>query len=169
MSVRDPFSLVYDSLWNTLESANFHQLIKVGNRIKFSTASSYRDPQMLAILSESRPVVGILDTGAVFGLEGTSNASFVTSSYQILLVCGDARLDKEYYPCLWEIITSALGWWDTLRALQYRGGVFVHMAHPLNLSSVFVDPAENKGIKGWVGRIDYEVQMNFQTTAIRSR
>ena len=169
MSDRDPFSLVYDSIWSMLETTDFQQLVKVGNRLKFSTASQYRDPQLIAALSESRPTVGILSTGATFGLERASDASFITPQYQIVIVCGDARLDKEFNPVLWSVITAVLGWWDSLRGLLYQGKIFVHMAEPSNLSTVYVDPTENKGIKGWVGKITYEVQMNFQTIGIRSR
>jgi hypothetical protein len=151
-----------------LETVGFQNRIRVGNRIQFSTRSQYRDPQLLAALSTDRPVVGVLNTGMVFGMERASNASFITPQYQIVLVCGDPRLDVEFYPCLWEIVGAVLGWWDNLRKLLYRGEIFIHMAEPTSLSSVYVDPTENKGIKGWVGRLTYEVQMNFQTTAIRS-
>ena len=161
--------MTYDAIWGMLGTAGFQQRVKVGNRLKFSTSSQYRDPQLLATLSEDRPIVGILNAGAKFGLERSSSASFITPEYQIVLVCGNARLDVDFYPCLWEIVTAVLGWWDNLREMLYRGDKFIHMAEPTTLSSVYVDPAENRGIKGWVGRIAYEVQMGFQTAAIRSR
>ena len=164
MSIRDPFSLTYDAIWEMLETASFRQLIKVGNRIKFSAAGGYRDPELLANLGEDRPVVGVLNTGMTFGSEKSSSESFATIQYQIVLVCGDARLDKEFYPCIWEIVVACLGWWDRLRVLQYLGRLFIHMAEPTILSSTYVD---QKGIKGWVGRLSYEVQMNFQTATIR--
>lgn len=169
MKDKDPFSLIYDAIWRMLETAGFQEQIKVGNRVKFSTSSHYRDPQLLAALTEDRPVVGILDAGATFDLEKSSSASFITPEYQIVLVCGDSRLDKDFYPCLWEIVVATLGWWDSLRGLMYHGDIFVHMAGPTTLSSAYVDPTENKGIKGWVGRLTYEVQMNFQTSAIKPR
>jgi len=169
VSNKDPFSLVYDVLWDMLETARFQELVKVGNRVKFSTASQYRDPELLASLSEDRPVVGIMHLGSTFGMERASNTSFITPQYQILLVTGDVRLDREFYPCLWEIVAATLSWWDYLRKLLYQGKTFIHMAELTTLSSMYVDPAKNKGIKGWVGRLTYEVQMGFSTAAIRPR
>ncbi len=165
----DPFTLVYNSVWDMLETTDFKALVKVGNRIKFSTAS-YRDAKKLASLSEGRPTVGVLDVGMEPNLEATSNATFITARYQVLLVCGDSRVDKELYPIAWEVYRAMLKWWDTLRMLVYPdpgGSIFVHLAQPTTFSSVYFDPSENLGIKGWVGRWNYEVHMNFQTLAIK--
>jgi hypothetical protein len=167
VSDRDPFSLTYDTIWEMLEDVNFSQRVKVGNRIKFSTAGRYRDPQLLAVLSEDRPVVGVLQATINLGLERSSSTSFITPQYQIVLVCGDTRLDVEFYPCLWDIIVASLDWWNNLRTLLYGGVKFIHMAEPVVCNSAYVDNKENKGIKGWVGRLDYKIEMSFQTTAIR--
>ena len=167
----DPLSLVHDAMWSMLEDADFSNKVLVGNRLKFSKAAgNYRDPTKLVSLSTGRPTVGILDMGAQIRQEVTSSACLITSRYSIVVVTGDLRLDVEYYPVVWSVICAVLGWWDHLRTLVWPsvgGRQFVHLAHLTDLASSFVDAGENRGIRGWVGRLTYEVEMNFQTSSIK--
>lgn len=157
----DPLSTLYDALWTMLEAhSGFTDLVRIGNRVKF--AGEMRDPEKSMVLSADRPTVGILAEGGLPHLEATSNASFLTARFQIIVITGDLRLDEELYPVTWEIYGAMTRWHTALTALTWNGKTFVHLGRPTNFVETPVEVV-NQGIRGWVGKWTYEVEMHFTT------
>ncbi|KKN77777.1 hypothetical protein LCGC14_0357510 [marine sediment metagenome] len=161
----DPFSIVYDALWQMVEDySGFTDLVNVGNRLRF--ASDIRDPLKRETLTNDFPAVGILANGHFPHLQRTSNSSTVTSRFIFMLVSGEQQLDRALYPITWEMLRAMTKWATRLQALTWETKTFVTLAKPIDSSEIFTEDTflgSTKGILGWSGRWDYEVEMQFLT------
>lgn len=163
---KDPFTLVYEAIWRMLEShREFAKKVKVSNRGIYTSRGRW-DPRNLENLPADRPCVLLLPEGADPHLGRTSNSSSMLLRYLLIVVTDSLLINEDLYPIVWELYRAMLLWDTKLRTLDYEGANPVKKSTPRRLVTTLVD-AEQRGIKGWVGRWDYEVECFFSTAAIK--
>jgi len=163
----DPFSKVYDGLWEMLENhSGFTDKVKIGNRQKFN--GSMRSPKSLkAVLTADRPVVGLVVIGAVPQLHRASNLVTIHEQYEFVVITGDRRVTESLYPVSWEMVKAMTKWKTYLSSLTWNSKTFVHLGHAIGFTESLVDD-DTHSIRGWVGRWQYEVQMHFKETDMQT-
>lgn len=164
---RDPFSLIYDCLWDTLEAhRGFRDLVRDGNRVKLSGRD--RSPIKEQAQAGDLPEVRIVATGVTPHLNRTSSKSSVMVSFEIGIATGDQRLDAGVFPVAWEIIRalSAEETTPKLVALKWDGATFVVTAKAGAVNVGASDVDLNRGIVGWSALWAVELELWFPTASI---
>lgn len=168
MAASDPASLVYDSIWATLEAKSaFTDLVKVGNRMKFND-SAPRDPMKREVLTEDKPEVRVVGLKSDMHLQSSSNSSFWDITYSIQIATGERRITRVLFPVMWAIYRAMADWPTTLAALTWNGKTFVHYAKPEDSSEGIDALLLNRGIVGWSSIWTYEVRLHFTTEDLRT-
>ncbi len=165
--IRDPLSLVYDALWDTLEAhRGFRDLVKEGNRVKFTGRN--RDPLKEQVSVADLPEVRIVVASTPLDLNATSSTSFVTAVYEVGIATGDQRIDAVLFPVMWEIIRALsqeeLG--ARMKSLEWDAATFV-VTTEVGMASIGTSDVDvNRGIKGWSVVWPVSVKMSFGKAAI---
>ena len=158
----NPFTLVYNSIWNLLLARpNFVQHIKHGNRISFVGQNpNAQFTKEFNKLSADFPEVQITVEGATPAPNDTSSSSKLSRTYAIMLHTDGATLDPFVFPVEWEIFQALAAWRFTVSALEYKGERFVKNVAPLPVTNAYsLDAAQN--VRGWVAVWRARVDMYF--------
>lgn len=115
----DPFTLVYDALWELLEThEEFHDKVRLGNRIKFSSYGP-DDPIKHEVATADMPEVRLICVGGTPHLQRASGVSFVKKRFEVQVLVNDLRYTEELFPLDWEIYRAMSKWEAVLDALQW--------------------------------------------------
>jgi len=167
MSV-DPFSLVYNMLWDVLEShAGFRNAVKIGNRVKLSARN--RDPIKTEVSPADLPEVRIIANGITLGLNNTSSSSRMAVIYEVGIATGDQRLTASVFPMLWEIIRalSQEELTKRLATLEWDGTAgFVKRVTVGPAAIGVTDRDLNRGIAEWSSLLSIETDLWFARSSI---
>jgi hypothetical protein len=164
----DPATLVYDSIWATLEAhSDFASLVLAGDRIKFNDAAP-RDPIKDNVLTADKPEVRLIGESTAFHFESSSSSTFWIVTYNLQVATGELRVTKKLFPVMWAAARALTNWPTTLRALTWNSKVFVHLARPITTSEGVDSVLMNRGIIGWSSIWAYEVHMHFTTSDMQT-
>lgn len=163
---KDPFTLVYDALWELLEAhEGFTDLVRLRNRVKFSGAD--RSPIKETISPADVPEVRLVCVGGTPHIQRTSGSSSCTKVFEVQLASGDQRYDESLFPVEWEIYKALSKWQITLQGLLWRGKPFVKLVRPVG-SSIGVSVLDmSRGIGGWTSVWAVEAEMWFTTAELQ--
>lgn len=167
----DPLSIVYNRLWDLMEAyTGLTDLVKVGDRLKYNDWMAMTQKDVLG--SGDLPELSIVPTGSSYGLQQTSNGTFLVESYEARLIVGDKRLAEVggFLPVKWVLIRAFSGWAAKLLALTWspveEGPSYTFVVHAK--PGEIVDAAfQEKGISGWVSFLRFNVTMSFKTAHIQ--
>lgn len=161
----DPFSQVYDALWDLMERHTpFAKLVKPANRIKYS---GRRQPEKQSIADSDYPQVRILPAGSEVHHERTSSSGSIIKRFEVQIATGDRRVDERVFPLQWEIIRAMHGWQTVLNALTWEEVAFVTSARLLDLQDGLTLDESQERIIGWAAVWACEVLMFFPTTKLQ--
>ena len=153
-SSSNPFTLIYEALWDLLESdTDFTDNVRPANRIKFTSSS--RDPRKKALQDADAPYVEIAPSDGNIEFYSTSEAHVFEMQYDIRVFTGDLRVNKKLYPLVWIIIKALSNANDTLD-LDYVQSVRVS-----SLDVMEFDKDLNRGTSGWGFAIKVLVKCYF--------
>ena len=158
----NPFTLVYNSLWNLLLSRPaFVQSVKQGNRISFVGQNpSTQFTKEFNKLSADFPEVQIVVEQVTPQTNDTSSSSKLSCVYAIMLHTDGATLDPFVFPIGWEIFQALQGWRTTVSALTYMDELFVKNVATLPVNNAYsLDAGQN--LKGWASVWRARVDMYF--------
>lgn len=159
----DPYTQVYDAIWDTLESSvDFTNLVRVGNRIKF--AGDSRAPDKEHVMDADFPEVRVVTSGDVPHPLRTSSHSSVQKTFAIQIVTGDRLLDARIFPVQWAVHRALTNWPNTLGALTWNGEKYVTSFQFTEGVSNVDDDELNRGIAGWSTIWQCTVEMWFATS-----
>jgi len=163
----DPITQVYYALWSLLEAHEpLAQLVKVGNRIKFSGAT--RDPVKAEVSDADLPELRIVPVSSTPHLQRTSNASSILKRLRIEVSTGDQRVDAGLFAMEWEIYRALSTWAATLTALTWNSKKYVRLARPVTVQDGTAQADLERGIRGWAAVWECEVEMWFDTADMQS-
>ncbi len=167
MSV-DPFSLVYERLWEVLEShAPFRRAVREGNRVKLSGRD--RGPLKKEVAPADLPEVRIIANSITLGLNNTSSSSRMTVVYEVGIATGDQRLTASVFPVLWETIRAMSQEELTTRLaeLEWDGTAgFVKRVTVGPAAIGVTDRDLNRGVAGWSSLLSIETDLWFARSLI---
>ncbi len=160
--LHNPFTLLYDELWNLLEqSPELSQLVAVGNRLKFNDEFN-REPLKETVATADMPEILILSDGGDFNLMNSSSTSRFDLSYSIVINTGDYRLNVFAHQIQWFIFCQFVKWKTTLTTLTWKNEAFVKNVRLSNVTTGESMAERNRGINGFttVCKILVEVIIN---------
>ena len=163
-STDDPLTQVYDELWTLLtESKDFNRRVKQGNTVDFNQTN--RDLVKENVNQADLPEVSLQIVGLTGNLVQSSSGSMLLATFSWGLASGDIRYNRALFPVIWEIYRAMAGWQSRITRLEYRQENFVKRVNVLDALFGLTDEV-NRGIKGWSGLWNCEVEMHFTTTTI---
>ncbi len=163
----NPLTMVYDGLWTMLtRHLPLAALVASGNRIKFSGEAA--NPDKPEVLSSDLPYLRLVCPGLSAHIQQTSSSGMLTARFEIQVATGEQGLDasKGLLAVVWEVFRAMHGWQAVLVALTWNSKAFVHLARPVDATSLMTTTnaeSPSKGIKGWSCIWAAEVQMHFST------
>lgn len=168
---KDPFTIVYEGIWDMLEAnADFCTLVKPGNRIK------YNGPARPAIKDEistaDTPEVRVVPLSTEYHLQRTSNGTSITKTYGIEVSSGSTIAANGVWAVEWQILRAVSNWQTYLSNLVWPegsdGSEFVKLCKPLSAAEGVRRTDLNRGIYGWSLVWAVEVEMWFCNDAIQN-
>lgn len=164
---RDPYSMVYDSLWDMLEArTQITSRVRSGNRVKYS--GDNRAPDKDKMLTGDLPEIRISVTKTDVHMNHTSNSTSVMKAYEVQVLCGDQRLDKDHLPLEFELLRAFATAHNRLTALKWHNISFVKSVKPITVQDVKFNSVDgNSSVRGWIGLWAVEVTMFFGTLALQ--
>lgn len=161
MSSTDPFTRVYDALWDVLEKhKGLTDLVKVGNRIKFTAGGFGLRPEKENIMDGDLPELLLIPTNSQIVLFATSSSTQAIQEFELRSTSGDQRIDQLHFPLKWQVMIA-------LSKCQKLNLPFVKKLTVDSFTETTDDPEANRGIKGWSARIVISVEMWFGHTVLQ--
>ena len=155
----DPFSQVYDKIWTYLEgSANLAAQVKVGNRIKFNSASPNR--MKASLMRADTPQLALVPGPGTWNVMPTQPNSRCERSYLLEMVSGISQLGTMHSELEWEVARALARGVPTLGLSfveLFDFGTFDCERNPVVLV---------KGGHGWGGVMTLRVRLWVATTAL---
>ncbi len=152
--VPDPFTQNYGAVWDALEAHTpLTDLVKLGNRMKFDQLDppQLKDSQLVG----DTPALMLLPSGGSFQIFRTNKGGSAFQAFQLGIIAGDKRLQKQFFPVKWE----------TIRALAKAGRTlgleFVINVTIGDISEDLDDFATSLGIQGWTGQLEILTELFF--------
>lgn len=158
----NPFRMLYDLLWQILEdSADFCELVKPGNRIKFTgNVSSFVKDQMG---QADLPEVRILHSGGETKYFIAQGIHQCVRNLVLQMTTGDLRITSIPSDLEW-IIFLALGQWpQRAGALTWKDETFVKELHINGSQTGIVQDHLGPGNRGWTTVWQCSVTCRFKT------
>jgi hypothetical protein len=161
----NPFVMVWNGLWEMVErNPRLCDLIKPGNRTKFEERSDHKD----AVSDADLPELALLMSGGLNDIMDSSSTSRVSRKYTWAIATGEFQINPYYNSITWELYRSMIDWDIVLAKLQWpEGWHFVVRVNIINISEGTMMERQNRGIIGWAGMWQIDVQMHFNTESLR--
>lgn len=156
-----PYSKVYDSIWEMLESSNdFVALFPEGNRIKYNQPDD-RQPQKPNQATADTPEIMLVATGGPINIQNSSSTTKVNQRYDLVVNTGDYRLSEYIFPISWIITCKAKEWCAYLASLKWRNANYVKVVRITNSTIGESPERRQQGIRGWSSVMTFDVEMHF--------
>lgn len=161
MSSTDPFTRVYNALWDVLEKhKGLTDLVKVGNRIKFTERGFGLRPEKDNIMDGDLPELLLVPANSQTQLFATSSSTQAIQEFELRFTTGDQRIDQLHFPLKWQVMIA-------LSKCQKLNLPFVKRLGIDSFTETTDDPEANRGKKGWSARILISVEMWFGHTVLQ--
>jgi len=162
MAEDNPIIKVYDALWTLIENnAELATLVSAGNRIKHNS-DGCRNPEKDTLSTCDFPEIRIVTTGTAAHLQNTSSSSNINKRFRVEVSTGERSLE-EIFELEWNVYIALLDWQTILTDLTWNSKKFVKLARPLTVSNTLTASGSSRGIVGWMGVFEVEVDMWFTT------
>ena len=163
----NPFTIVYGALWDMLlQHPQIVRDVKEANRIRFDISNN-RDPLKTQIGAADLPELCISVETMTANLHSNSSQSKMSRLYSILVSTGDKRYTELLAQTEWAIFCALACWQEKLSGLQWKGAHFVTNLRLPSGSAGLSDPIRNRNITGWSSVWRAEIEMHFQTDALK--
>ena len=161
MSSTDPFTRVYNALWDVLEKhKGLTDLVKIGNRIKFTEEGFGLRPEKENVMDADFPELFLIPTNSQIVLFATSSSTEAIQEFELRFTTGDQRVDRLHFPLKWQVMIA-------LSKCERLNLPFVKRLGIESFTETTDDPEANRGIKGWSARIVISVEMYFGHTVLQ--
>lgn len=160
----DPFSLVYNALWELVErNQKLKELLPAGNRVKFDD----ENPIKSEVTDADLPELMLLLAGGTPGQYDTRDYKSITRQYVWALETGDYRVNPIYNRITFELWRSMVDFECVLCALTWCNCNFVKDCRMVSVDENRANPEANRLIEGWVGLWACEVDMGFDKNILK--
>lgn len=160
----DPFSLVYDGLWDMAErNPELISFFPVGNRIKYEEESDIKKNVSHADL----PELSLLAGSSVVGDLNSNTGVSIKKTYIWALASGDLRLSPVFHKVSFELFRAMLDYESTLCPLLWEDCAFVTNCRVMTAEEGTEMNDLNRSIQGWSSLWNVEVEFHFQRSKLR--
>jgi len=162
MADPDPFSQVYDWLWDLLAAnADFAALVQPGNRIRFDGTAA--NPVKEITSTADYPEVMIELAGGLPTPINTSASSSMIQRFAVSVSMGTLRL-AAFLPVKWAIYCGLAKWLTSYRSLLFKTRPFVVKLAITSADEVrHKDGDDQRGTMEWFAVWYVDVEMFFRT------
>lgn len=165
MTAINPITLVYDELWQLLESwDNFDRLVRPGDRVKHLVDDTSNKGE---VLDADFPEVRITAEGITPDVQISSGSCALSYNFSIEVSTGNKRSNEMLFPLSWEIFRALVGWHTKLTALTWNNAKFVKNLQATSVLDGRSNRDRDKGIGGWATIWSITVLMVFSTSVLK--
>lgn len=157
----DPFTLVYEALWNLVEARPEFQVLPEKNLIKF--IGTPNNPMKQGQITNDVPEITLTTELGEGNLHQDSDSSRITMRYNWIINSGSFDMGKAINPLNFALVCAMVNWRSVLTALRWQGKQFVQKS---NLDTAQIgrsNPEHNNGVKGWTAIWSCSVEMWLPT------
>lgn len=167
MNYDDPFTFLFDELWNALErNQEFCDLVKATNRIKLK--DGFR-PFKETITESSIPEVVLMPAGKEFFVENPCNGSSIIQTVHATITTGTRNTSK-LFPVQWRvaqaIYTAINRSSGHLFSLTWNDEAIIKDIDMLPLEEGLSYDELNRELRGWAAILPLRVKMFFTTNLL---
>ena len=156
----DPFSLVYERVWDILTGHKpLADLVNLRNRIRFDQTE--QDPEKQEIEDSDLPELMLVPAGGEAEPFDTNTTARATQDLELQLTTGDLRVHEVLFPVKWQLLRALVQC-----GVQLGGFDFVRGVGFSNITEEFDNDAANRGTRGWSATITIRVDMHFDVTKL---
>ena len=160
----DPFSQVHNALWEmAMANTDLRDLILSRNQIRYDQEDSQKDQ----ISSADTPELALLSVGGDAGRYDNSTETTVVRNYAWVITSGDFRINEVYNKIAFELFRALVKWPEALCPLTWKGRQFVNKFRLLSVQEGLMMKNLDRGIRGWSGLWDCEVNFSFCTKDLK--
>ncbi len=164
----NPIRLVYAAIWEMLEAkTEFTNLVKIGNRIKYTNTTGDRAPDKDTVSDADLPQVRVTHTGIIPHLFRVTGGSSLVIRWETEVASGDQRFATEL-DVAWAIYRAMTGWATHIQTLTWKDETFARLYRAQENDADFMKVNADRGISGWSSLWTGEVEMWFSTTQLAS-
>lgn len=162
----NPFTAVWDALWTMAEAnENLTDLVRKTNRIKYDDTIGPKN----SITEGDLPELSLRSAGADINIRSNSTSSKLTHRYTWGMATGEYDINKYYNCVVWELYRAMFDWDTTLCSLEWPSGSGWNYVTNVQIATLdegtgMVD--EQRGIYGWAGMLQLDVEMHFRITDV---
>ena len=159
----DPFTMVYDALWDLAEASNrVTEIVRPGNRVKLRSTPPTAGPKREVSQGDLPELILALTSGSG-NIRGTSSSSMVIRQYQFQISTGSMNPER-VLELEFALYAAMADWPAVLGALQWSGAQFVKRANLVSAETGETMAEQNRGVRGWAAMWTLEVEMHFRTS-----
>lgn len=168
----DPFTLLYDKLWEAVEGdAALSQLVLQNNRINFnkSTAPYNFNPENRSIHPGNSPELTLLPDMFDANFTSSNKTSGVTRAMTWSIRCDSKVLHKELFPVEWALFSCMARNLKDFQSIQYQSKRFVLNGKILMGSATVPDVDESSRkpfLVGWRSLWTLEFDLEFDHSVL---
>lgn len=164
-SLDDPFSKVYNALWETAIAHPFiSQAFNLGNRVDLNNGK--RSYVKKHLTSADLPELILVPTNLKGSIHSSSSSSSCTKRYQWVITTGDYRVDRHLFPLSWAIFSSMVRCQKQVTALRWMDQPFVRRMDLVDSTDGQSAAQRESNIEGWSTVQTIEVEMHFHSSTI---
>ena len=153
----NPFQIILNALWASLDRPALLALVPEGNRHKFADNIPVKEE----IATRDRPELRIVPVAGLFNPNITNADTEITKQFQIQAITGSRKL-APVSELEFEIFRAVLA--PDFDELEWEGKSFVQNVRIVSATEMEKNQDLNQGIVGWVTILTVQVSMIFQTS-----
>ena len=147
---KDPISQTYEMLMTmALANPTISQLVRVKNRILFTSTSRVMLPVKDEISEGDIPELRIVPTGGTPKVGRDSDSTSWLQEYEMQIATGSTDVEALMFPLSFALLAAWVDWHPKFATLTWQGHPFVHTAIATKARQGLAIENENRGIRGW--------------------
>lgn len=165
----NPFTMVWWGLWEMVErNPNITNMVSLLNRIKMD--NDLADKRNIS--DADLPELTLLSSGGDCNIMDSSATSKIVRNYTWAIATGEYNISPYYNVLCWELFRAMVDWDQVLCPLIWPlesdpEWHFVVRTNVISIEEGTEMIKTNKGIGGWAGLWQIDVQMHFRTEDLR--
>jgi len=161
---KDPFTLVYNALWDLLEDdKTLKSMVRLGNRIRLT--GDDRNPIKEKYATEDLPEIIVFPRRILPNTHKGSNFCFIEEELSVEVRTGNVNL-VDLYPLKWAVYRASTRWKTFLSSLKWRNLSFVLDVDLISSDDASLTEATTRRLTGWSTLWVFRTRMKFPKNII---
>lgn len=156
----DPYTLIYNKIWEVIETGPVGELVRSGNMIKFSKEGADFDPRKPQVDYGSSPELMLIPDFFDANIQADNNSMEIDKHFTWIIRTGFRLVNKSLFPVEWQLLLAMVDVRDALVDLE---GAYVTDVRVLHGSAQLPELTMSQALRGWRSSWTVRVSMSVDT------